>query len=341
MSRAPKPSPLFRRLVRFGTLAGCGIALFALAGPAASAANGGVTGRVTINGEAAPRAVVFLQRTDGTPHAATRTEQTIRQKDLRFDPDFVVVPMGTTIAFENLDDEIHNIHSRAKTNRFDTGAHMPDTITRITLKNSGAVPLRCRTHDRMRGLIYVTPSPYFAVTDGAGAFHIAGVPAGAYRVEAWHPRLSPEEQARGAAAVVVAATPMSVSLQLSAAAPDGADLTDTADQDWLAVTDEIRGQLLKAVALWKSGAVTAATIRASTAQSRLFGESGLRDALAKRVSADRLAEHERRMDQFRKRIQGLADAQDTETSLTRSVDEIVGELTRDVRALLQPAPDRG
>jgi hypothetical protein len=95
------------------------------------------------------------------------------------------------------------------------------------------------------------------------------------------------------------------------------------------------------VALWKSGAVTAATIRASTAQSRLFGESGLRDALAKRVSADRLAEHERRMDQFRKRIQGLADAQDTETSLTRSVDEIVGELTRDVRALLQPAPDRG
>jgi plastocyanin len=335
------PFSLFRLAFRISILFLSGLALMAHGGAAIAANDGLVTGRVTINGEAVARAVVYLQRGDGTPPAATLTEQTIRQKDLRFDPDFVVVPVGAIVAFDNLDKEIHNIYSRAKANRFDTGAHMPDTITRITLKNPGAVPLRCRTHERMRGLIYVAPSSYVAVTDDRGAFQITGVPSGAYRVEAWHPRLSPEEQSRGGANVTVAAdTTVSVSLELSAAAPLGVDLTDTTDQDWMAVTDQIREQLFKAVTLWKDGAITAATIRVTTAQSRLYGESGLRDAIAKRVSRERADEHERRLDHFRKRIQGLIDASDTEASLTRAADEIVNELRSDADRLSRPAIEK-
>jgi plastocyanin len=336
------PTPFSRLHLPFhiAILAMSGLAFMGRIG-AALADDGSVTGRVTINGEAATRAVVFLQSADGTPPAATLTEQKIRQKDLRFDPDFVVVPVGTIVAFENLDKEIHNIYSRAKANRFDTGAHMPDTITRITLKHPGAVPLRCRTHERMRGLIYAAPSPYVAVTDDRGAFQITGVPSGAYRVVAWHPRLSLEEQARGGATVTVAAnTTVSVSLELSAAAPPGVDLTDTMDQDWRAVTDQIREQLLKAVALWKDGAITAATIRVTTTQSRLYGESGLRDAIAKRVSPERADEHERRLDHFRKRIQGLTDGSDTEASLTRAADEIVNELRRDADRLSRPVIEK-
>jgi plastocyanin len=341
MNMTPRPFSLFRHPIRIGVPAAFWIALIGLAGPVFAGGNGGVTGRVTINGEAAPRAVVFLQRADGKPRATTLAEQIIRQKDLRFDPDFVVVPAGTTVAFENLDGEIHNIHSRAKTNRFDTGAHMPDMVTRVTLNNPGAVPLRCRTHERMRGLIYVAPSPYFAVTDDRGAFEITGLPAGVYRVEAWHPRLSPEEQARGGADATVAAdTTVSVSLTLSAAAPPGVDLTDTMDQNWRAVTDQIREQLLKAVALWKDGAVTAATIRVTTTQSRHYGESGLRDAIATRISRIRADEHERRLDQFRKRIQGLINASDTEANLTRAANEIVNELQRDTERLFQPAIEK-
>ncbi len=337
MKVAPKPSSRVRHLIRSGVFAAYGIALLGLAGPVFAGGNGGVTGRVTINGDAAARAVVYLQRADGTPFASTPTEQKIRQKDLRFDPDFVVVPAGTTIAFENLDDEIHNIHSRAPNNRFDTGAHMPDTITRVTLKHPGAVPLRCRTHERMRGLIYVAPSSSFAVTDDRGAYQINGVPSGAYRVEAWHPRLSPEEHVRGGATVTVAAETATVALQLSAAAPPGIDLTDSPDQDWRAVTDQIREQLLKAVALWEDGAITAATIRATTTQSRLYGESGLRDAIATRVSRERADEHERRLDHFRKRIQGLTDTSDTKAGLTRTADEIVKALLRDTERLNHPA----
>lgn len=323
-------------------LAVTGLALIGPIRAAHGAGDGRVTGTVAINGEAAARAVVFLQPAGGQPAAMAPREQTIRQQDLRFDPDFVVVPVGTTIAFENLDKEIHNIHSRSKANRFDTGAHMPDTTTRVTLKHPGAVPLRCRTHERMRGLIYVAPSPYFAVTDERGAFELTGVPAGAHRAEVWHPRLSSDEQDRAGTTVTVTAdAAVSAVFQLHAAALPGADLTDSTDQDWRAVTEQLREQLLKAVALWKSGATTAATIRVTTAQSRIYGESGLRDAIAKGLSRERAADHEQRMDRLRKRVQGLVDGSDTETSLTRAVDEIVGELNRDVGTLLHPAPDRG
>lgn len=342
MTSAPTPSAFLRFRFPLVVLVMTGLAFMGQIRAAHAAGEDRVTGRVTINGEAAARAVVFLHRADGEPEPMAPREHTIRQKDLRFDPDFVVVPVGTTIAFENLDKEIHNIHSRSKANRFDTGAHMPDTTTRVTLKHPGAVPLRCRTHERMRGLIYVTPSPYFAVTNGQGTFEMPGVPEGAYRAEVWHPRLSPEEQARGGATVTVAAdTAVSAVFPLHAEAAPGADLTDSTDQDWRAVTDELREQLLKAVALWKSGAITAATIRVTTAQSRIYGESGLRDAIAKGLRRERAEEHERRMDQLRKRVQGLVDASDTEASLTRAVDEIVGELNRDVAALLHPAPTKG
>jgi plastocyanin len=336
MKPSAKRVSLVRHPIGIQVIAAFGIALVAIAGPVSAGNDGGVTGRVTINGEAATRAVVYLQREDGARQTTTAAEQRIRQKDLRFDPDFVVVPVGTTIAFENLDKEIHNIHSRSKTNRFDTGAHMPDTITRVTLKNPGAVPLRCRTHDRMRGLVYVAPSPYFAVTDERGAFRITGVPNGVYNVEAWHARVSPEEQANARARVTVGAEPVTVALQLHASAAPGVDLTDTTDQDWGAIVDQIREQLFKAVALWKDGAITAATIRATSAQSRLYGESGFRDAVAKRISPERAADHERRLDQFRKRIQGLTDATETEASLTRAADEIVNEFQKDADRLSRP-----
>jgi plastocyanin len=336
MSLKPTPFSLVRHPSGIGVFAAVGIALVGLAGPVSAGNDGGVTGRVTINGESAARAVVYLQREDGARQTATAAEQRIRQKDLRFDPDFVVVPVGTTIAFENLDQEIHNIHSRSKTNRFDTGAHMPDTITRVTLKNPGAVPLRCRTHETMRGLVYVAPSPYFAVTDERGGFRITGVPHGVYHVEAWHSRVSPDERAQGRVTVTVAAAPVTVALHLRASAAPGVDLTDTTDQDWVAVVDQIREQLLKAVALWKDGAITAATIRATSAQSRLYGESGFRDAVAKQISPERAADHERRLDQFRKRIQGLTDASDTESTLTRAADEIVREFRQDADRLSRP-----
>jgi len=295
--------------------------------------DGMVTGRVLINSAPAGGAVVFLRTPPGFSAPPTSPQYTIRQEKLRFTPDFLVVPAGATIQFENHDDEIHNIHSRATDNRFDTGAHLPGTTKDVRLKNPGTVPIRCRTHQSMRGLIVVAPTPYFAVADHIGRFEIRHVPPGHYRVEAWHPQLTPEERAVGAIDLDLEAGERAVQLRLSAKAAPGADLTDTLGRDWSSIVEEIRSELDRAIGLWRNGSITAATSKAMSVQSRLYGESGLRDAIAALFGKDRAAEHDRRLDTLRKMIQGIGTAPATEAVLEREVAALVSGLMKDVETI--------
>ncbi|HEY5593993.1 MAG TPA: carboxypeptidase regulatory-like domain-containing protein [Nitrospiria bacterium] len=299
----------------------------------AAAQTGGVAGRVLINSEPADAAVVYLTATDGRPLAAAPVEKTIRQENIRFKPEFVIVPAGSVIRFENHDDEIHTIYSKAAENRFDTGAHLPHTVKTAALKNPGAVPIRCRTHSTMRGMIYVTPSPYFSVTDELGRFKIEAVPPGRYRVAAWHPRLTSEEQARGAIDLKLDPGVRTVLLQLQGKAPPGTDLTETPDQGWTSVVEQIREELSNAIALWKNGGTTPAAVKVMSAQSRLYGETGLRKAIAQSAGRSRADEHERRMDALRKQIQGISGGNATESTLSQAAQEIIQELTRDVKQI--------
>jgi plastocyanin len=293
----------------------------------------GLTGRVLINSEPADRAVVFLQPPPGVSFPPAPVQHTIRQEKLRFQPDFLAVPAGATIRFENHDDEIHNIHSRAADNRFDIGAHMPGTVKEVTLKNPGAVPIRCRTHDTMRGLIVVTPSPYFAVTDTRGRFEIRNVPPGRYRIEAWHPQLTAEERTAGAVSLDLETGVRVIELRFAAKAATGTDLTETMGRDWTSVVDQIRAELDRAIGQWKNGSITAATSRVMSVQSRLYAESGLRDAVAKVFGKDRAADHERRLDALRKQIQGIGTAPATEAVLEREATALVTGLRRDAEEL--------
>lgn len=43
----------------------------------------------------------------------------------------------------------------------------------------------------MRGWLYVHDSPYITVTDARGAFRIAAIPPGRYRVTMWHEPFRP------------------------------------------------------------------------------------------------------------------------------------------------------
>jgi hypothetical protein len=70
-----------------------------------------------------------------------------------------------------------------------------------------------------------------------------------------------------------------------------------------------------------------------SAQSRLYGESGLRDAIAKLLGRDHAAEHERRLDALRKHIQGIGSEPATEASLTREAAALVDALMKDAEKL--------
>ena len=300
---------------------------------AAGAMKGRIAGQVQINSEPVAGAVVYLSPLDGRPLAAAPTVSTVRQEHLRFAPDFLVVPAGMTIRFENHDDEIHNIHSRSNDNRFDTGAHLPGTVKEVILKNPGAVPIRCRTHQNMRALIIVTPSPYFSVTDKLGRFEISNVPTGRYRVETWHPQLTADERASGGMDLNLDAEGQVVQLRFTARAGAGTDLTETTGRDWTSVVEQIRTELDLAITLWKRGSITAATAKVMNTHSRLYGESGLREAISQVSGKVRAAEHERRLDALRKRIQEIGAETTTESILKEEAAALVIGLMRDAEKM--------
>jgi hypothetical protein len=65
----------------------------------------------------------------------------------------------------------------------------------IVFDKPGVVTLGCNIHDWMIAFIYVSESPYFAVTESDGRASLVNLPAGHYSVRVWHPGLKTAELA--------------------------------------------------------------------------------------------------------------------------------------------------
>jgi len=97
--------------------------------------------------------------------------------------------------------------------------------------------------------------------------------------------------------------------------------------------EQIRTELDLAIALWKRGSITAATAKVMNTHSRLYGESGLREAISQVSGKVRAAEHERRLDALRKRIQGIGAETTTESILKEEAAALVIGLMRDAEKM--------
>jgi len=60
--------------------------------------------------------------------------------------------------------------------------------------NRRAVTMQCGMHPYMQGHGLAVENPYYAVTGMEGNFAIKDLPAGTYRIKAWHPVLGEKEQ---------------------------------------------------------------------------------------------------------------------------------------------------
>jgi plastocyanin len=132
-----------------------------------------------------PTAVVYLEGAFAKPQAAPTAQ--MAQKDLGFVTPLLPVFVGTKVEFPNLDDTYHNIFSYSEAKRFDLGRYRPDErpIPSEIFDKPGAVTLHCDIHEHMRGLILVLATPYFAQSDPAGHYRLAGLPPGRYTLKAW------------------------------------------------------------------------------------------------------------------------------------------------------------
>jgi len=180
------------RLARFSVVTSCLLAL-ALIGPsvpgfAAKPAGGSIDGDVTTT-PAKFRAgvVVHLEGVKGPFHPPGAPVD-MNQKGLQFVPRVLAVMRGTAVRFVNDDSVNHNVFS-PEGDKFDLGAFSKGQSVTHVFEKPGAFVQLCKLHTDMIAYIVVVDSPYFAVTDAAGHFHLDGVPPGHYTVRAWSERL--------------------------------------------------------------------------------------------------------------------------------------------------------
>lgn len=287
-----------------------------------------VRGAVRIGSEAGDGAVVYLK---GNGLKAAPAQATIHQQDLEFKPFFTVVPVGSTIVFENQDNEMHNVHSTTPGNRFDIGAHNKGEIKSVIFEKPGGVMLRCKIHTQMRGMVFVAPSQYYAVAGREGKYELPKVPAGNYQIEVWHPRLSVDEIKAGNRTITVGQEAVSVDFNLTSKAPKEANLTEVPDKDWMEVLGEMRTALDQATETWKEGKRTGAMTKVMTTHSRIYGESGLRNAISQKLGKGQAEAHDAQFNALVKQVQKEGAA--AEAAIRSEKEKLLSGLKSDIQKM--------
>jgi plastocyanin len=147
----------------------------------------GSDGKPTESGLAFERSHVAIYIEGSQPGGTSGQSQAeIRQQDRSFAPDLVVVPVGSTVSFPNLDAIFHNVFSLSKPKSFDLGNYPQGETRTVTFPIPGIVYVYCRLHPNMSASIVVSPNKWCARAAEDGHFVLPSVPPGRYKVTAWH-----------------------------------------------------------------------------------------------------------------------------------------------------------
>jgi plastocyanin len=140
-------------------------------------------------GRPVPETVVFLDSPEAARAVKPLAAAEMAQKDKAFVPSVLVVPKGSSVAFPNRDTVRHHVYSFSPAKRFELRLYLGTPANPVLFDQAGVVVLGCNIHDPMLAHIVVVDTPWYGVTDAAGALTLRDVPAGAYRLRAWHSRM--------------------------------------------------------------------------------------------------------------------------------------------------------
>jgi plastocyanin len=116
----------------------------------------------------------------------------VEQKGAMFQPHVLPVVVGTTVAWPNNDDILHNVFSVSETKAFDLDLYKAPEVKSTIFEKAGRVDVFCSIHTRMSCIVLVLENPFFAATSEKGNYRIKNIPAGVYKFKAWHERLPAE-----------------------------------------------------------------------------------------------------------------------------------------------------
>ena len=129
--------------------------------------------------------IAFLHgRVGSLPPALDRP--VLAQRDTSFQPQLLIVPVGTTVSFPNQDAFFHNVFSYSKAKRFDLGRYPKGEEKNVTFDQPGTISVLCEIHKWMRSVIVVVENAHYAVVSPDGSFTLPDVPAGTYKLTVWH-----------------------------------------------------------------------------------------------------------------------------------------------------------
>jgi len=113
----------------------------------------------------------------------------VDQVDCSYAPRIQGVIAGQDVEVKNSDRTLHNVHTFLGSETvFNEATTMGAPPIKKRLPPTGIVRFGCDIHPWMRAFVIVTDHPFFAVSGDDGAFRIGRVPAGKYKLEAWHAR---------------------------------------------------------------------------------------------------------------------------------------------------------
>jgi plastocyanin len=113
---------------------------------------------------------------------------TIYTHNKQFEPESLVIPLGSTITFPNQDEILHNVFSVTPASSFDLGLYGEGKSAEYTFKKPGLVLINCNVHHAMQANVLVVDTAFIARPDAAGRFDLGSLPAGPGKLMLWHPR---------------------------------------------------------------------------------------------------------------------------------------------------------
>ena len=176
------------RLLRFAVQAvAVSGAVLLLAGASLA---GDIKGRVSVQGlKSAENIAVYVDAIPDKKFDTPTTKPLVDQTKMTFVPHVMVVQVGTTVEFLNSDPVGHNVYwpsvSGNKKLAHNLGTWPKGEKKSFQFNDVGVASLLCNVHPEMNGYIFVSPTPYFAVTDKSGNYEIKNVPPGKYTLKTW------------------------------------------------------------------------------------------------------------------------------------------------------------
>src|SRR5258708_25365827 len=99
---------------------------------------------------------------------AERPSYRMVQHNKTFEPNLLVVPMGSVVVFPNLDPWFHSVFSLYLGKRFDLALHEAVSRKKVRFDRPGASYVFCNIHPEMVAVVLTVDSEFYGISDNVG-----------------------------------------------------------------------------------------------------------------------------------------------------------------------------